>query len=433
MKNLRILTLCLFVLFIGVSALTAKTEQKLISPDQSVLDKFGIDVAVSGDTVVVGASSGNPLGPVTGAAYVYHRNQGGGDAWGHVATLTASDLQVSSRFGAAVDIDGDLIIIGAPDADASGAAYIFLRNQGGPDAWGEVVKLEPPGVSAGSFGSSVGISGETAVVGDLMDGTQGTQAGAAVVFVQGVGGPTDWDDVATLFPSGHDSGNNFGIAVDIDGDLVVAGELYGNGAEDFTGAAYVFGRHVGGTDGWGEMEKMSASNGNAYDFFGADVAIDGDTVIVGASRVGTISGSAYLFRRDEGGTDAWGEVKIIPPPGGATGEYFGSSVALSGTTIVCGAPFAEGTNGATYGFSRNHGGDANWGLAATLTASDGANGDQFGTSIAKDGSTIVVGAPFESGAGSSSGAAYIYFTPSGEIFNDGFEGGDSSVWDSTAN
>jgi uncharacterized repeat protein (TIGR01451 family) len=234
---------------------------KLTASDAQAGDVFGGSVAISGDTVIVGAvgEDGGPGDPqdTAGAAYVFDRNQGGPEVWGQVAKLTASDAQAGDRFSTAVAISVDTVVVSAwfegggpgdplPDA---GAAYIFGRNQGGAGAWGQAAKLTADDAQTGDeFGFSVAINGDTVVVG---------------AFVED-GGPGD------PLPD--------------------------------AGAAYIFSRNQGGTGAWGQTAKVAADDIQSNDFFGNSVAISGDTVIVGAPGEDSGSGdplpdagTAYVF------------------------------------------------------------------------------------------------------------------------------------------
>ncbi len=150
------------------------------------------------------------------------------------------------------------------------------------------------------------------------------------------------------------------------------------------------------------------------DRFGISVAILGDTVVIGAYRDddnGSNSGSAYIFDRNNSGLNKWGQVKKILPSDGAYDDEFGHSVAVSGNTVVVGAYLDDdsGSNsGSGYLFDRNDGGGNNWGQVNKILASDGAAGDQFGISVAISGDTVVVGANLDDDNDSSSGSAYIY-------------------------
>ena len=189
--------LILAVVILSGESLSAQTEVIIHASDADESDHFGISVCVDGDTVVVGAGgAGNPVNEA-GAAYVYSRNQGGVDNWGEVAILRASDAQASDWFGS-VSVDGDTVVVGAfgedggagdPASDA-GATYIYSRNQGGADTWGEVAILRASDAQPDDlFGIAVSIDGDTAVVGaQEEDGGAGDPvpiAGAAYVYFGG--------------------------------------------------------------------------------------------------------------------------------------------------------------------------------------------------------------------------------------------------------
>ena len=154
--------------------------RELLAPHGQADDRFGGDVAVSGDTAVVGASREDGGGSDAGAAYVFRRDQGGAGIWGEVTKLTASDAQAGDFFGNSVAISGDTVVVGAYEEGtgtvgafeegaggiSAGAAYVFQRDQGGADNWGEVKKLAASDTQAfDQFGISVAVSGDTAVVG----------------------------------------------------------------------------------------------------------------------------------------------------------------------------------------------------------------------------------------------------------------------------
>ena len=228
-----------------------------------------------------------------GSAYVFCRNQGGADKWGQVAKISASDGAPSDGFGSSVSIDGDTVIVGASQDDdngfASGSAYVFYRNQGGTDSWGQVAKISASdGVDNGFFGCSVSIDDDTVVVG--AHGVNGT--GPAYVFYRNQGGTDSWGQAAKISLSDGDNHCLFGCSVSIDGDTVVVGDDLDNG----TGSAYIFYRDQGGTDTWGQVAKISPADGNVNDSFGSSVDVSDDTVLIGASGDNSYSGSAYVYQ-----------------------------------------------------------------------------------------------------------------------------------------
>jgi hypothetical protein len=207
--------------------------------------------------------------------------------------------------------------------------------------------------------------------------------------------------------------------VAVSGDTVVVGAYHDEvGGNLQRGAAYVYARNQGGApDHWGAVTKLTAFDGAAYDYFGLSVAISGDTVVIGASGADVDGrnnqGAVYVFARNRGGADQWGQVRKLTVSDGAAGDFFGDSATISGDTLVVGAAYADVSGrigqGAAYVFARNEGGADNWGQVRKLTAADGAVNDLFGYSAALSGDTLVVGAlNAEIGGNSGQGAAYVY-------------------------
>ena len=158
--------------------------QKRLASDAEAGDTLGDSVSISGDYAIVGATRENSW---RGAAYVYHRNEGGADMWGVVAKLTASDAEDFDEFGCSVSISGDYAIVGArvegSGGSYAGAAYVYHRNEGGEDMWGEVTKLTASDAEADDkFGSAVSISGDYAIVGAYVEDSGGGDAGAVYVL-----------------------------------------------------------------------------------------------------------------------------------------------------------------------------------------------------------------------------------------------------------
>ena len=394
--------------------------RKLLASDAQFGDFFGGSVAVSGDTAVVGAYLEDAG---AGAAYVFQRDKGGAGNWDQVTKLIASDAQAGDWFGFSVAVSGDTAVVGAIHEDAggfwAGAAYVFQRDQGGADNWGQVKKLTASDAQAfDSLGISVAVSGDTAVVGAFGEDAGGEEAGAAYVFGRDEGGAGNWGEVTKLTASDAQAGDGLGFRVAVSGDAAVVGAPYRFAGGSFAGAAYVFKRDQGGADNWGEVTKLTVSGAEAIGFFGSSVAVSGDTVVVGAypqdGEPGLGDGAAYVFQRDEGGADNWGQVTKLTAPDAQVGDLFGQSVALSGDTAVVGAYEKDAAgpySGAAYVFQRDQGGADNWAEVTKLTASGAQAGDGFGFSVALSGDTAVVGAPFEDAGGSDAGAAYVFEEP----------------------
>jgi uncharacterized repeat protein (TIGR01451 family) len=356
-------------------------------------DQFGFSVAASGNTMVVGAPQDDHAGAHAGAAYIFERHLGGPDNWGLVKKITAADAGANHSFGWSVGIHGDTVSVGACSANA---AYVFDRNFGGADNWGQVKKV----TGGTGFGTSVALSGNTLAVGAPDDGGNG----AAYIFDRDLGGADNWGQVIRVTAP---STGRFGQSVGIDADTVVVGATL-----DFSlGAAYVFDRDSGGTDNWGQVKKITASDATANDQFGAAAGVSGDTIVVGATVNDSLKGAAYVYYRDSGGDDNWGEVKKITAADASAGDNFGYSASISGDTIAVGAhgDDDDGSNsGSAYVFKRNIGGPDSWGEMQKITAADASAGDIFGYPVSISGNTIALGAPY---ADTYNGAAYLFEIP----------------------
>lgn len=403
---------------------------RLTASDAQAGDEMGYAVAVSGDVIVVGARYEDSQGANAGAAYVFQRRQGGGDGWGQVKKLTASDAQDVDYFGASVGISGDVIVVGAFGEDqagfAAGAVYVFQRNEGSAANWGETAKLIASDAQAADyFGTSVGISGDVIVVGAYGEDTMGFRAGAAYVFQRMAGGDDNWGEVKKLMASDGEQTDFFGATVAVSGDVIVIGAEFEDSAAPSAGAAYVFQRIQGGIDNWGQVKKLTASDAWPSAYFGASVAVSGDVIVVGAvgcQTGGLWTGAAYVFERMAGGDDNWGEVTKLVASDGQEDDEFGYSVAVSGDVIVVGAygEDAAGSNaGAGYLFHRRLGGPDAWGQTAKLSAINAMDGDHFGWSVAISEDVVVIGAPDGDAGVSDTGAAYV--------FQD-----DAEIWEETA-
>ncbi|MEW6125519.1 MAG: HYR domain-containing protein [Acidobacteriota bacterium] len=375
--------------------------------------EFGAAVAISKDTVVIGAPLSNGLlFTDAGLAFVFTRNQGGADNWGQVQLLLASDGNSFDYFGTSVAIDGDLIVIGSPGHDLStsmerGAAYLFERNQGGANNWGQLKKLTASdGAASDEFGKSVGISDHLIVVG--ADGDDSGQ-GAAYLFERNQGGANNWGQLKKLTDTTRVNDDRFGAAVAISGDTVAIGvptkdtPLLLN-----VGAAVIFAANTGGANNFGLVTRLMASDGLSGTQFGNAIAIDCDRVVVGASRKEVNAGAVYIFERNHGGiAGGYQQVQKLTASDGNSGDNFGCSVSISEDMVLVGALNQNSQQGAAYLFERNQGGADNWGEIKKYTASDGAGGDLFGRAVAIDKMSFIIGAKGDNGTGS----AYVFANP----------------------
>ena len=361
-------------------------------------DQFGFSVAVSGDTVVVGAHredssatgvNGNQAdnsAADSGAAYVFVRS---GATWSQQAYLKASNTGTSDNFGYSVSISGDTVLVGAyredstatgvdgnqfdNSAEDAGAAYVFVRSGSN---WNQQAYLKASNTSVGDgFGYSVAVSGDTVVVGAIDEdssatGVNGNQSdnaasgsGAAYVFERS---GTVWSQQAYLKASNTGTGDIFGISVAVSGDTVVIGAngedssatgVNGNQSDNSSltsGAAYVF---VRSGVVWTQQSYFKASNTDAFDEFGISVSVSGDTAIVGAyledsnstgvngnqsNNSAADSGAVYVFVRS---SMDWSQQAYLKASNTGLFDRFGYAVSISGDTAVVGARFED--SGAT--------------------------------------------------------------------------------------
>ncbi len=408
------------------------------------------------------------------------------------AYLQASNTDEFDNFGQSVAISGDTVVIGANFEDSSatgingdqtdnsavdsGAVYVFTRSG---DRWSQQAYLKASNTEGGDkFGSSVAINGDTVVVGanfedSIATGINGDQtdnspfdSGAAYVFTRS---GSSWSQQAYLKASNTrrntGGGDQFGVSVAIDGDTVVVGAYVEDGnatgingdqtnfSASNSGAAYVFTRS---DSSWSQQAYLKASNTGVFNQFGISVAIAGDTVVVGANledsnatgvngdqtvNSGTSTGAAYVFTRN--GSN-WSQQAYLKASNTGAGDHFGSSVAIAGDTVVVGANGEDSNTtgidgdqmdnsanfaGAAYVFNRS---GSDWSQQAYLKASNTGIGQKFGRSVAVSDDTVVVGAYLENSnatgingnqtdtsgqhAGAASGAGYV-FTRSGSTWS----------------
>jgi len=273
---------------------------KITPSDGAEYDRFGSSVDLTDDTAVVGAQWDDDGGPASGSAYVFRPNPVGLVGWGEVAKIVPTDGEDVAHFGVSVAVGEESLIVGAYKDDAvtsnSGAAYVFRRDLASPAGWIQVAKLVPTDSRYSSyFGWAVDLDGDIAVVGAV-------KGGKAYVFRRHQGGLDEWGLMAEIIPADGETWDSFGFAVAVRDGRAIVGALgdYGNGQR--SGSAYAFQKDRGGPNAWGLVEKIAAGDLDEFDLFGFSVAIDGLTAAVGAPGDGLLgheSGSVYIFDVDE--------------------------------------------------------------------------------------------------------------------------------------
>jgi len=327
-----------------------------------------------------------------------------GSNWTQQGKLTAADAAAGDRFGYSVAISGNFVVVGAiGDSDGgteSGSAYVYVLNG---SVWSQQGKLTADFVTAyDRFGYSVAISDDSVVVGSYGDDDAGGNSGSAYVFVRS---GSNWLQQGKLVAVDAANDDHFGVSVAISGDSVVVSAPDDDDGGLSSGSVYVFVRS-GST--WSQQNKLTAGDAAAGDIFGVSVSISGNLVVVGASNdndAGENSGSAYVYERS--GSN-WSQQSKLTAGDATTEDYFGFSVSISGNLVVVGAPNdndAGEDSGSAYVYERS---GSNWLQQAKLTASDAAAGDFFGNSVAISGDSVVAGAPGDDEGGVDSGRGYIY-------------------------
>ncbi len=438
-------------------------QAKLTTSDGANYDWFGGSVSVSGDYAIVGAYGDDDSGLSSGSAYIFKRS---GTSWSEQAKLLAADGAEDDQFGWSVSISGDYAIAGAFKDDDngtnSGSAYIFFYDG---TSWSEQAKLLASDGAAGDlFGYSASISGDYAIVGAAFDDDNGVDSGSAYIYISSEIHGTKWHDIDgdgrfvedtdeqeqglpgwRIYIDENENGQfDAGEANDItdaDGNYVlivpsgtwlVAEEDRSCWEQTYPGGDGTYsvtletgevaeGLNFGNARPTEihpsvfqqeEQDKLTASDGANYDWFGGSVSVSGDYAIVGASRDdddnGVDSGSAYIFERNQGGVDNWGQQAKLTASDGAAADWFGISVSISGDYAIVGA-YKDDDNGADSGsayiFKRS---GTNWSEQAKLTASDGNDIDYFGNSVSISGDYAIVGAYLDDDYGVDSGSAYIF-------------------------
>lgn len=330
-----------------------------------------------------------------------------------VAKLVAGDGVPMDAYGYAVAVDGDTAVIGAYGDDdlgsESGSAYVYVRDAAG--VWNLVQKLTASdGVADDRFGWAVALHGDIAVIGIEGWDFDNPPLGAAYVFSRDGAGV--WTERQKLTAFDGAPGDYFGASLAVNGNSIVVGARGDDGSGTLldVGAAYVFTSDSSGV--WSLQQKLSAPSSSESDGFGGQVDVEADTAVIAASG----ADAAYVFTRDSTGT--WAQRQTLSPAD-ATGNGFGKSVSLNGDYAVIGAFLDDQSAvnaGAAYVFGRNSAGV--WSQQQKLVAGDAADGDYFGFSVDLDGTELVVGAGGVDDNGTDAGAVYLFSRDSSGAWNE---------------
>jgi hypothetical protein len=421
-------------------------QVKILSgSDKAHGDNFGYSVAIDGDIAVVGAPFADSGGVNRGKVYVFYRDVGGLENWGEVKILTATSETNYAYFGNSVAVGNDIIAVGAPNASVSGIttgrAYIFEKNEGGADNWGQVKSIRTSSWAPGDqIGDSVAVSstGSMVVIGAPNGNSIGSNRGCVQVFYRDEGGADNWGPVRYITASDAADDDHFGASVGIYGNFLAVGAPHQDTWGTDAGLVYIYYKNNGGVDNWGENQILHTSDAEDEAWYGNSVSITDSRLVVGADGADTQRGHAYVYWREVSGIFRVEE--ILTASDAATGDQFGNSVSVSGSNVVVGAPCANsgGNNrGQVYLFNYQYGGGGNWGQVKLFTASDKANGAYYGWSVAIDDATLLVGSHLAGSGGVYPGQAYVLIEPPTQagVFRNGFwilDYNGNFQWDGTS-
>lgn len=381
---------------------------RLLAQDGTAEDLFGLGVAISGDTAVVSTDFNDGISstdPGTGEVFVFVRS---GTTWTLQQRLKASDGAKEDRFGSAMAIDGDTLVVGAyGNFIWRGKAYVFVRSGG---VWTQqAILLASDGDTSNRFGSTVAVSGNTAVIGAWFaaDST-GVRSGGAYVFTRS---GTSWVLQQKLTSPGAQVFDAFGSSVAIAGDelVVTCPSCDASSERPNVGTLSVFTRSSGV---WTRQQVLTGADTVVGDYFGRSVAVSGNTMVVGASDADVAGhgaqGAAYIFARSGG---VWSQLQKLTASNGSTNSTFGYSVAIDGDTIAIGAPstlYTPNDEGWVYAFRRN---GSSWTERSMVGDVHGLSA--LGNSVGISGGNIIAGAPYaDVGTVDRQGLAYIFDNPS---------------------
>jgi hypothetical protein len=371
-------------------------------------DHLGNDMAIDGDTMIVGAPFWEDV-TNQGAAFIYVRNRQGthddlsDDTWEYQATLLAPDPAFLARFGFTVAISGDTAVVGAISGDdgviGSGSVYVFTRSGTNWTLQQELTASDA--VSNDSFSEKLAIDGDTIVVGTVRNNSY---TGAAYVFQRDNG---VWSEVTKLTASDAVTGQQFGNAIEIEGSTLVIGAYRDSEYLSQSGAVYIF-QKFGGN--WVETQKLKSSQIVPNGFFGSSLSLEGENLVVGNPATfvtAPYSGKAYLFTLDTD-TGIWSETQTLTPDDGNANAYFGYRVEIKNNLLVISSLRDADTatnNGKVYTFVKQ---GATWVQSQKFISPDAADDDYFGKAFAVTDGALLVSAYYDDEGADNTGSIYYY-------------------------
>ncbi|MCC2618192.1 FG-GAP repeat protein [Aestuariibacter halophilus] len=401
MKSTSAVVLCCTTLL--VSSLAVARTQILLPDDGRAQDQFGYSVAIDGTTALVGALNAD-VGQLedAGAAYVFTL---GLEGWQQQAKLVAQPAHQQDTLGGNVALYNQVAMLGVigrdDNGENAGAVFAFERTA---STWSQTQMLTAfDGKAGDGFGQSIALTEQFLVIGAPRSDAPLQDSGAAYVYHRD---QHRWRFQGKLTAKDGAEGDLFGISVAIDGDTLLVGADLNDEKAEKAGAVYAY---VFDGEQWRQQAKLMADDGADTDIFGVRVALSGDTALISARRddvegIGTDAGSAYIFERTNG---AWRQTQKLIAPDGNADDRFARGVALNKHTAIISAMHNDeqaDNAGAVYVFKKQQG---QWRYVSKKLASDGVAQDRFGWNLALGDTAAIIAAPHRDDNGDASGAAYI--------------------------
>ena len=315
-------------------------QQKIVASDGAKDDHFGVSVALLGDTLVVGANQDDDNGAQSGSVYIFVRS---GTTWTQQQKIIANDGAMSDYFGSSLALTGDTLVVGAHRDDDkgiySGSVYVYSSSLNSASSWSFQQKLVPDGKLSDHdhFGESIDLAGDILVVGAHGDDDKGLGSGSVYVFVRSGG---TWEKKQKLVAEidGAD-GDSFGYSVALSSETIVVGAHMDDDKGSESGSVYIFVRSDENT--WTQQQKIVVDDGAWGDQFGITLALAGDKLAVGVPYSDDEDGSSRLdvgtvYMYDRSGS-TWTQSRKLIADTVSANAFFGSALALSGETLIVGA------------------------------------------------------------------------------------------------
>ncbi len=386
----RHIPFCVWAMALVLAALPANAQTYRSGDTALQMAGFGGATVIGDGDVIVGS-----IGQTSNAGEVYVFRNADGE-WQEAARLMASDGETDNRFGRAMALDGNTLLIGATVQDANkGAVYVFEKNADGN--WVETSKLVPEAIKEGdNYGRVLEISGDFAY-----SATVGRDEGKGAVFAFHRNADGKWMEKGMLLPEDLENGDYFGLSIAAYGDRVIIGApAYQR--QDYAGSAYIF-KYDAGSGEFKQEAKLENTDLGGRSGYGSAAILFEDFAMVGAPGVDQFKGKVFIYAYDES-AESWSEQQQLSAFDAANRANYGNTLAMVGNSLWIGAPFASQGTGAIYVHDFDF--EAmDWMGVSKLRASSPGGNSQFGNSFAVDGDLAVIGS---SGADNGEGRADIF-------------------------